>query len=271
MEFEDLQTFVKRRKEKKLREQEERKQLKIDHFFKKIKKEKDSSKDMPLYDGDDEEDSQNHVIVNPVEVEITKEILNSSNEGDSKLNGTSKEVYVSWDKLSDMGVQSNRETETLQSDLNVTSMAEDIPNTDTTLMGEIQNAIFNIIPDSGNTHEVNVETTEVQERSDSAVQSRAVEDAHANPQENLCASGMEHAPNLACAANGAKTNIAPQSAIMETLNEEEQLLQQTTLNTQQNVFPTYASCETQTIVSNHSTNATQTDLVVLQPSATQTD
>ena len=163
MEFEDLQTFVKRRKKKKLREREERKQRKIDHFFKKIKKEKDSSKDMPLYDGDDEEDSQNHVIVNPVEVEITKEIPNSSNEGDSKLNGTSKEVYVSQDKSSDMGVQSNRETETLQSDLNVTSMAEDIPNTDTTLMGEIQNAVFNIIPDSGNTHEVNVETTEVQE------------------------------------------------------------------------------------------------------------
>ena len=82
---------------------------------------------------------------------------------------------------------------------------------------------------------------------------------------------MEHAPNLACAANGAKTNIALQSVIMETLNEEEQSLQQMTLNTQQNVFPTYASCETQTIVRNLSTNAMQTDLVVLQPSATQTD
>ena len=37
-EFEDLDTFIKKRKDKKLRECEEKKQRKIDHFFKRIKK-----------------------------------------------------------------------------------------------------------------------------------------------------------------------------------------------------------------------------------------
>ena len=53
MEFEDLQTFIKRQKEKKQHEREERKQRKIDHYFKKIKKEKDVNENMVHYDGDD--------------------------------------------------------------------------------------------------------------------------------------------------------------------------------------------------------------------------
>ena len=38
--FEDLETFIKRRKEKKVRECELRKQHKVDQYFKIIKKEK---------------------------------------------------------------------------------------------------------------------------------------------------------------------------------------------------------------------------------------
>ena len=92
MEFEDLQTFVKRHKAKKTREREERKQWKIDQFFKRIKKEKDCTKEVTNYDGDDEEDRQNVVIVNPVEVQSTKSIDKSSHEAHEKLNATSNEL-----------------------------------------------------------------------------------------------------------------------------------------------------------------------------------
>ena len=85
MEFEDLQTFIKRRKAKKEREQEEWKQRKIDHYFKKIKKEKDCSREVVPYDGDDEEDPPSEIIVNPVKFAESKAIASASNEVPSKL------------------------------------------------------------------------------------------------------------------------------------------------------------------------------------------
>ena len=42
-------------------------------------------------------------------------------------------------------------------------MAEVIPNADRTLMGEIQHAVVNIIPDSENMQEGNLETAKVEE------------------------------------------------------------------------------------------------------------
>ena len=63
---------------------------------------------MPHYDGDDEEDWPNDVIVNPVEVQITKEIPSSSNEAHPKLKGTSKEVSVSRKTSPDVRVQCSR-------------------------------------------------------------------------------------------------------------------------------------------------------------------
>ena len=55
--FEDLESFIKRRKEKKVREHELRKQQKIDQYFKIIKKEKPAVKEVTTYDGDDKSDT----------------------------------------------------------------------------------------------------------------------------------------------------------------------------------------------------------------------
>ena len=118
MEFEDLKTFVKRQKAKKEREREARKQRKIDHFFKKIKKEKDCSREVVHYDGDDEEEWPKEVIVNPVEFEKSKEIPSPSNEAPPKLKETSKELSVRWETSSDVRVQWSREIIPLQSDIN---------------------------------------------------------------------------------------------------------------------------------------------------------
>ena len=132
MEFEDLQTFIKRRKAKKEREWEERKQRKIDHFFKKIKKEKDCSRQVEHYDGDDEEEQPNEIIVNPVEFGDSKAIGSSSNEAPPKLKETSKELSVRQQTSSDVRVELRREIIPLQSDIDVTSMTEVIRNPDMT-------------------------------------------------------------------------------------------------------------------------------------------
>ena len=72
-------------KEKKQREREERKQRKIDHYFKKIKKEKDVNENVVHYDGDDEEDGRNVLIVNPVQFGNFKPISTASNEAPGKF------------------------------------------------------------------------------------------------------------------------------------------------------------------------------------------
>ena len=119
--------------------------------------------------------------------------------------------------------------------------------------------------------EVNLETAKVQEVSETVVQSTEVEYALANAHEISRATVMEDVQNMASVGNGADTNIALKLAIMESSNEEQKSVEQTMFNTQDNSVLTYASCETQTIVTNHSTNATQTELPFLQPSSTQTD
>ena len=137
MEFEDLQTFVKRRKAKKECEREEHKQRKIDHYFKKIKKEKDCSREVVPYDGDDEEDPPSEIIVNPVEFAESKAIASASNEVPSKFNETSKELSEMRETSSDVREETRREIVPLESHIDVTSMTESITNADMTLMDEI--------------------------------------------------------------------------------------------------------------------------------------
>ena len=125
---------------------------------------------MPHYDGDDEEERSKDVIVNHVEVKSTKEIPSSSNDAHPKLKGTSKELSVRQQTSPGVRVECSRESTPLQSNIHVTSMAEVIPNADRTLMGEIQHAVVNIIPDSENMQEGNLETAKVDEVSESVVQ-----------------------------------------------------------------------------------------------------
>ena len=111
-------------RKKKQREREERKQRKIDHYFKKIKKEKDVNKNVVHYDGDDEEDGQNVLIVNPVQFGKCKPISTASNEAPGKFNGTSKELSVMLQTLSNVPINDKTEMTMLQSDIDVTSSTE---------------------------------------------------------------------------------------------------------------------------------------------------
>ena len=110
-------------------------------------------------------------------------------------------------------------------------MAEVIPNADRTLMGEIQHAVVNIIPDSENMQEVNLEAVKLQEVSESLVQSIEVEYALAKAHEISRGTVMEDVQNMASVGNGTNTYIALQSTIMESSNEEQKSLEQTTFNT----------------------------------------
>ena len=191
MEFEDLQTFIKRRKAKKEHEREERKQRKIDHYFKKIKKEKDCSREVVPYDGDDEEDPPSEIIVNPVEFAESKAIASASNEVPSKFKETSKELSERWETSSDVREETRREITPLESHIDVTSMTESITNVDMTLMDEIQYAVVHIIPATENIEEGNIEKEQSQEVSVSVVQSTEVEHQLASAHEMSQATVMQ--------------------------------------------------------------------------------
>ena len=89
---------------------------------------------MVHYDGDDEEERPNEIIVNPVQFGDSKETATSSNEAPGKFKETSKELSVRRETSSDVLVDSKREIIALQSDIDVTSMTEVVPNRDMTLM-----------------------------------------------------------------------------------------------------------------------------------------
>ena len=175
MEFEDLQTFVKRRKAKKEHEREERKQRKIDHYFKKIKKEKDCSREVVPHDGDDEDDPPSEIIVNPFEFAESKAIVSALNEVPSKFKETSKELSEMRETSLDVREETRREITALESHIDVTSMTKSITNADMTLMDEIQHAVVHIIPATENIEQGNIEKEQLQEVTVSAIQSTEVE------------------------------------------------------------------------------------------------
>ena len=76
---------------------------------------------MVHYDGDDEKEWPNEIIVNPVQFGNSKETSTSSNEAPGKFKETSKELSVRWETSSDVLIDSNREITVLQSDIDVTS------------------------------------------------------------------------------------------------------------------------------------------------------
>ena len=271
MEFEDLETFVKRRKAKKECEREEWKQRKIDHYFKKIMKEKDCSIEVVPYDGNDEEDPPSEIIVNPVQFTESKAIASASNEVPSKFKETSKELTETHETSSDVREETRREITPLESHIDVTSTTELINNVDMTLMDEIQHAVVHIIPATENIEESNIEKEQLQEVTASAIQSTEVEHQLASAHELSQATVMEDVQAMYLFGKGAYTKNAIQSGVMDYSNEAQTSLKPMKLNTEAKSVGTYGQCKTQTMVTNHSTNAIQMDFVDVEENATQTE
>ena len=226
---------------------------------------------MVHYDGDDEEDPPTEIIVNPVEFADSKAIASASNEVHSKFKETSKELSERQKTSSDVCVKTRREITPLESHIDVTSMTELITNVDMTLMDEIQHAIFHIIPDNENIEEGNIEKEQLEEVSESVMQSTEVEYQLASAQEMSWPTVMQDVQAMELFGKGAYTKNAIQSGVMDYSNEAQSSLQRTKLNTVDKSVATFGQCETQTMVINHSTNATQTDFVDLEETATQTE
>ena len=226
---------------------------------------------MVPYDGDDEEDLPSEIIVNPVEFAESKAIVSASNEVPSKFKETSKELSEMWETSSDVREETRREITPLEAHINVTSMTESITNADMTLMDEIQHAVVHIIPATENIEEGNIEKEQLQEVTVSAVQSTEVEHQLASAHEMSQATVMEDVQAMELFGKGAYSKNAIQSGVMDYSNEVQSSLKPTKLNTVDKSVGTFGQCETQTMVTNHSTNAMQTDFVDLEENATQTE
>ena len=138
-------------------------------------------------------------------------------------------------------------------------------------MDEIQHAVVNIIPASENMEEGNIKKVQFQEICQSVVQSTEVESQLAKAHEMSWPTVMQDVQTMEAFGKGADTNNAIQSGVMDNSNEAQNSLQRTKFNAEDKSVATYANCEMQTMVPNHSTNATQTDFVYLQQTATQTE
>ena len=224
---------------------------------------------MVPYDGDDEEDPPSEIIVNPVKFAESKAIVSASNEVPSKFKETSKELSETRETLSDVREETRREITPLESHIDVTSMTESITNADMTLMDEIQHAVVHIIPATENIEEGNIEKEQLQEVTASVVQSTEVEHQLASTHELSQATVMEDVQAMELFGKGAYTKNVIQSGVMDYSNEAQSSLKLTKLNTVAKSVGTFGQCETQTMVTNHSTNATQTDFVDLEENATQ--
>ena len=83
--------------------------------FEDLQKEKDCSREVVPYDGDDEEDLPSEIIVNPVEFAESKAIVSASNEVPSKFKETSKELSERREISSDVREETRREITPLES------------------------------------------------------------------------------------------------------------------------------------------------------------
>ena len=226
---------------------------------------------MVPYDGDDEEDQPSEIIVNPVKFVESKAIASASNEVPSKFKKTSKELSERRETSSDVREETRREITPLESHIDVTSMTESITNADMTLMDEIQHAAVHIIPATENIEEGNIEKEQLQEVSESVVQSTEVEYQLASAHEMSQATVMQDVQAMELFGKGAYTKNAIQSGVMDYSNEAKSSLKRTKLNTVDKSVVTFTQCKTQTMVTNHSTNAMQTNFVDLEENATQTE
>ena len=82
---------------------------------------------------------------------------------------------------------------------------------------------------------------------------------------------MEDVQAMYLFGKGAYMKNAIQSGVMNYSNEAQSSLKPTKLNTVAKSVGAFGQCETQTMVTNHSTNATQMDFVDLEENATQTE
>ena len=224
---------------------------------------------MVPYDGDDEEDPPSEIIVNPVEFAESKAIASASNEVPSKFKETSKELSEMRETSLDVCEETRREITPLESHIDVTSMTESITNADMTLMDEIQHAVVHIIPATENIEEGNIEKEQLQGVTVSAVQSTEVEHELASTHEMSQTTVMEDVQAMELFGKGAYTKNAIQSGVMNYSHEVQSSLKPTKLNTVDKSVGTFVQCKTQTMVTNHSTNATQMDFVDLEENATQ--
>ena len=188
-------------------EWEERKQRKIDHYFKKRKKEKDCRREVIHYDGDDEEDPATEIIVNPVELAESKAIVSASNEVPSKFKETSNELSERRETSLDVRVETRREITSIESHIDVTSMTELITNAVMTLMDEIQHAVVHIIPATENIEEGNIQKEQLQEVSESVVQSTEVEYQLASAEEMSRPTVMQDVQAMEVFGKGAYTKM----------------------------------------------------------------
>ena len=226
---------------------------------------------MVPYDGDDEEDLPSEIMVNPVQFAESKAIASASNEVPTKFKETSKELSEMRETSSDVREETRREITPLESHIDVTSTTESIINVGMTLMDEIQHAVVNIIPATENIEEANIEKEQLQEVTASAVKSTEVEHQLASAHELSQATVMEDVQAMYLFGKGAYTKNAIQSGVMDHSNEAQSSLEPTKLNTVAKSVGTFGQSETQTMVTNHSTNATQMDFVDFEENATQTE
>ena len=138
-------------------------------------------------------------------------------------------------------------------------------------MDEIQHAVVHIIPATENIEEGNIEKEQLQEVNASVIQSTEVEHQLASTLEMSQATGMQDVQAMELFGKGAYTKNVIQSGVMDYSNEVQSSLKLTKLNTVDKSVGTFGQCETQTMVTNHSTNAMQTDFVDLEENTTQTE
>ena len=82
---------------------------------------------------------------------------------------------------------------------------------------------------------------------------------------------MQDVKTMEVPGNGTYTYNGIEAGVRDNSNEAQNSAQRLNLNTEDKSIATYANCETQTMVTNHSTNATQTDFVLLEQTGSQTE
>ena len=121
-----------------------------------------------------------------------------------------RELSERWETSSDVCMETRREITPLESHIDVTSMRESITNVDMTLMDEIQHAVVHIIPATENIEEGNIEKEQLQEVSESVIQSTEVEYQLASTHEMSRPTVMQDVQAMELFGKGAYTKNAIQ-------------------------------------------------------------
>ena len=140
-----------------------------------------------------------------------------------------------------------------------------------TLMHEIQHAVVNIIPATENIEEAEMEKIQLEQVHENAVHSTEVEYHLASENDISRPTVMQDVQTMEVPGNGTYTYNGIEKGVRGDSNQAQHSAQWPNLNTEHKSIGTYANCETQTMEINHSTNATQTDFVLLQQTGSQTE